>query len=165
MLQFELNVDGIIEAVLTGNLNTDALLKTRSVVRGTNNSGHKFCKWWWQKGFVCLWKWRGQKNFKLKEALETSHSIENAKDKTLEADLNFKSSMTICQRKWKDACSYHKLYKKKKITVQITTEKVFLRYKEKWNKAFSFSVFLMFQIMVYWILLFLYTFIPNSKSF
>lgn len=46
MLQFELNVDGIIEAVLTVNLNTDALLKTRSVVRGTNNSGHKFCKWW-----------------------------------------------------------------------------------------------------------------------
>ena len=38
MLQFELNVNGIIEAVLTGNLNTDALLKTRSVVRGTNNS-------------------------------------------------------------------------------------------------------------------------------
>ena len=38
MLQFELSVNGIIEAVLTGNLNTDALLKTRSVVRGTNNS-------------------------------------------------------------------------------------------------------------------------------
>lgn len=49
----------------------------------------------------------------------------------------------------KDACSYHKLYKKKEITVQITIEKVFLRYKEKWNKAFSFSVFLIFQITVY----------------
>lgn len=73
----------------------------------------------------------GAKNFKLKETLETSHSIENAKDKTLEADLNFKSSMTVCQSKWKDACSYHKLNKKKKIIVQITIEKVFLRYKEK----------------------------------
>lgn len=38
MLKFELNVHRIIEAVVTGNLDSDALQKTRSVVRGTNNN-------------------------------------------------------------------------------------------------------------------------------
>ena len=39
----------------------------------------------------------GAKNFTLKECLETSNCIENAKDKTLEADPHFKRSMMICQ--------------------------------------------------------------------
>lgn len=61
--------------------------KTRSVVRGTTN---------WDKftsggdsGFLCLWS-TGQKLQVKGNLADISYSTENTKDKTLEADLNFK---------------------------------------------------------------------------
>ena len=67
----------------------------------------------------------GAKNFKLKETLETSHSIENAKDKTLEADLNFKRSMTVCQSNGKMLAPIINYTRRRRLLFKLLLRKYF----------------------------------------
>lgn len=49
---------------------------------------HKWGKWLWQKGWICLRRNDSGKNFMLKELLEIFDKIERAKGKMLKAELN-----------------------------------------------------------------------------